>query len=422
VNANASLDSVKPRFAVEEHLRALFATEVEAKPEAADAEPPLPIGEAETLLPEVIREETTPSSQAPVPLTPTSSPTVVAPIQLPTSLEDVRRDDLTTTNEQRHDWIKQVGKPDREVIRGTYRRMADFVVSTTNPDATVMLTKGDGRHLGYHTHYVVDGGKARIIMAVLVTPSEVMENQPMRGSASSVHVFAGNCGCTKPQGTPPTAPSTTSWRLNTSTSTPMFPCLILITARPTTESTSSAMIRSVMSISVPTMPSCHYPKWLIRSARNGIKAMQRPVTPVHSSHSAPKVDHGRLLHRSFEEEYLEQVRAYHTTELYQKAIRKRSVWVEPLFAEGKDWHGMRRFRLRRLWRVNCQSLVRAAGQNLKRLLKKWGWGRRPWPEGAAHAAFSFFFASLCSFLGLSKPPFGLIWALMTESVRVYSPT
>ena len=66
----------------------------------------------------------------------------------------------------------------------------------------------------------------------------------------------------------------------------------------------------------------------------------------------------------------------------KKAHRKRNVWVEPLFAEGKDWHGMRRFRLRRLWRVNCEALVRAAGQNLKRLLKKCGWGRRPCPAEA----------------------------------------
>ncbi len=66
-------------------------------------------------------------------------------------------------------------------------------------------------------------------------------------------------------------------------------------------------------------------------------------------------------------------------------MRKRSVWVEPLFAEGKDWRGMRRFRLRRLWRVNCEALMRAAGQNLKRLLKKRGWGRRPWPEEAVCA-------------------------------------
>ncbi len=101
-------------------------------------------------------------------------------------------------------------------------------------------------------------------------------------------------------------------------------------------------------------------------------------------HCTPS-EHGRSLRRSFDEEYLDRVRAYHITEPYQKAMRKRSVWVEPLFAEGKEWHGMRRFRLRRLWRVNCEALMRAAGQNLKRLLKKRGWGRRPWPQGAANA-------------------------------------
>jgi hypothetical protein len=82
---------------------------------------------------------------------------------------------------------------------------------------------------------------------------------------------------------------------------------------------------------------------------------------------------------------LDRVRAYSTTEAYKKAYRKRSVWVEPLFAEGKQWHGMRRFRLRRVFRVNCEALMRATGQNLKRLLKKRGWGRRPWPTGAANA-------------------------------------
>ena len=94
---------------------------------------------------------------------------------------------------------------------------------------------------------------------------------------------------------------------------------------------------------------------------------------------------GRSLCRSVDEEVLDRVRAYSTTQAYKKAYRKRSVWVEPLFAEGKQWHGMRRFRLRRLWRVNCEALMRAAGQNLKRLLKKRGWGWRPWPTGAAHA-------------------------------------
>jgi hypothetical protein len=36
-----------------------------------------------------------------------------------------------------------------------------------------------GSHLGYYTHYVVDGGKARIMLNALVTPFEVTENQPM---------------------------------------------------------------------------------------------------------------------------------------------------------------------------------------------------------------------------------------------------
>ena len=56
--------------------------------------------------------------------------------------------------------------------------MADYLVSTTDPDATMMHTKGPA-DMGYHAHFVVDGGRARIIHTVLVTPTEVMDNQPM---------------------------------------------------------------------------------------------------------------------------------------------------------------------------------------------------------------------------------------------------
>ena len=68
-------------------------------------------------------------------------------------------------------------------------------------------------------------------------------------------------------------------------------------------------------------------------------------------------------------------------------MNKRKVWVEPFFAEAKDWHGMRRFQLRLLWRVNIEALRTATGQNLKRLLKKRGWGRRPFPVEALFASF-----------------------------------
>ncbi len=70
----------------------------------------------------------------------------------------------------------------------------------------------------------------------------------------------------------------------------------------------------------------------------------------------------------FDGRYVDRVRAYRGTFPYEKALRKRRVWVEPLFAEAKDRHGLRRFRLRRLEKVNQEALMIAAGQNVERLL------------------------------------------------------
>ena len=42
--------------------------------------------------------------------------------------------------------------------------------------------------------------------------------------------------------------------------------------------------------------------------------------------------------------------------------------MEPLFGEAKDWHGLRRFRLRRLEKENMEALLVASGQNVKRLM------------------------------------------------------
>src|SRR3989304_9113892 len=65
----------------------------------------------------------------------------------------------------------------------------------------------------------------------------------------------------------------------------------------------------------------------------------------------------------------------------RRAIKKRQVWVEPLFAEAKTLHGLRRFHLRGIEKVNIEDLMVAAGQNLKRLLKYSG--TRPAPLALA---------------------------------------
>ncbi|PLS85762.1 MAG: hypothetical protein CYG60_10875, partial [Actinobacteria bacterium] len=100
---------------------------------------------------------------------------------------------------------------------------------------------------------------------------------------------------------------------------------------------------------------------------------------------------GRAVYRHPEEHYLEMARARRGTEAYERAMRKRKVWAESPFAEAKRWHGMDRFRLRGLERVNAEALLVAAGQNAKRLLLFGGHGpKKPAqvvalrPQTAAH--------------------------------------
>ena len=70
-----------------------------------------------------------------------------------------------------------------------------------------------------------------------------------------------------------------------------------------------------------------------------------------------------MIKRSFDEADVERVWAYQATAAYKKALRKRQVWGAPLFGEAKAWHGLGRFKLRMLQKVNIEALVIGAGQN-----------------------------------------------------------
>ena len=366
VNANADLDSLTPRFAVEareaiqQHLSALFAQETPQQESA---------------------EGTSRDAPAPEPLPESSA--CQPPTPLPVAHSDAQREELSVDNAARHDWIAKEGRQQREV-HGLYQRTADFRISTTDPDATPMRLKGGGLHLGYHTHYIVDGGKHRIILTALVTPAEVMDNQPMLDLLWRVRF---------------------RWKL--------YP-------RQVTGDTKYGTIENIKALEDQSIRAyVPLPDWehqrpyfgpsqfrydaehdlyicpndqLLHLSRMEYKAEKAEYSADAATCNACPLkaqctpsDQGRQVHRSFHANYLERVRHYHQTEAYQTAMRKRKVWVEPLFAEAKDWHGMRRFRLRRLWRVNCEAQVIAAGQNLKRLLRKRGWGRRPFPAEAVAA-------------------------------------
>ncbi len=140
VDAKAAIDSLHPRFAVEAPLVRLFA---EKDKHGGDD----PGGDA-------------------------------GPTQLPVALTEEARSDLAKRAADRHDGIGEMGRPDRTKTSGPYRRIADYRASATDPDAAPLRPSDRGAHLGCHDHDVVDGGKARIILTVLVTPAEVQDNQP----------------------------------------------------------------------------------------------------------------------------------------------------------------------------------------------------------------------------------------------------
>jgi transposase len=61
----------------------------------------------------------------------------------------------------------------------TQERQADTFVCPTDPDATPLYSQPGHSRLGYNLQYVVDGGKARIILAALVMPGSIQDNTPM---------------------------------------------------------------------------------------------------------------------------------------------------------------------------------------------------------------------------------------------------
>ena len=390
VEANASIASVKPRFFVEAHLATLFGAETEGAQEGGDQRMP----QAEVSSNEPVKQEET-----------------TAPTPLPVALTQEEYEELAQRNTQRHDWTLELGAQNRSVTHRCYQRVADLRVSTTDPDASLMLTKG-GSHLGYQTHYVVDGGKARIIVGVLVAPSEVTENKPMLDLLWRARfrwkLWPRHATGDSKYGTEENIVAIEHQHIHA--------YIPLPDNEHRTEyfSVQEFTYDAERDIYVcPAGKELHFAPWhsTERSRRYRAYAKDCNHCPLKAKCTTSK--QGRSLCRSVDEEVLDRVRSYYATESYKKAYRKRSVWVEPLFAEGKQWHGMRRFRLRELWRVNCEGLMRAAGQNLKRLLKKRGWGRRPYP---AEAVCAFFLATVCplthpylryisvsSFIGLPCP-------------------
>jgi len=158
LEANADRDKMLPRFAVEAHLRQLFGEAYQPPASAEGSLPPTPTTTA------------TPTDSA--------APAGQPALEIGADLPPERHAKLLAQQQAQYDWYAHNGEPDRSIKRGGYQRTSDLWVSLTDPKAVLMRQHNHGVHLRYRDHYLVDGGKARIILGVLVTAADVMENMP----------------------------------------------------------------------------------------------------------------------------------------------------------------------------------------------------------------------------------------------------
>ena len=265
---------------------------------------------------------------------------------------------------------KYNGKRINGIRKPHYQRITDDQVSLIDPDATPMQSSTGGRSamLGYRDHYVVDGGKARIILSALVTPASIMDNTPILDLVDWVR-FRWKIA-------PKLAVGDTKYGT--------VPNIVGLEERgikaylPTSDFSQRTKYYSAKLFQYDAEKD-HYicpqgqvlPLVSRRTSEQVLlykpKAEVCNACPVKAKCTGSKS--GRHIFRSFFQAYLDKVETYRQSEAYLKAIRKRSLWVEPLFGEAKEFHGLRRFRLRRLRKVNIEGVMVAAGQNLKRLIK-----------------------------------------------------
>jgi transposase len=351
VEADASMDSLRPRLslaAAREHVRMVF----EENPAGAESQPPAtPSGPGDASAGPEMGDAVTPTSSA-------------------------FRSLIETYRHARRSLLR----------RKHYKRVSDLTVSKTDPDAKPMRSTGSGSKLGYHSQYVVDGGRARVILATLVTSAAVMENSPMLDLVRWLRF---------------------RWRLR---------------PKQATGDTTYATLENIKGLEDDGIRAyLPLPNWSRRPGFYGQEKFtyvsERDVylcprgqelakrVTKHTEHahlyqahagvcnacpvmsSCTESRKGRTILRPFDQAYIERVRRYHETVACRSAISKRKVWVEPLFAEAKTLHGLRRFRLRGIEKVNMEGLMTAAGQNIKRLLRHQGTGS-PLQSLAFRAALS----------------------------------
>ncbi len=273
-----------------------------------------------------------------------------------------------------------------------------LVASRTDPDAGLVSRPGVPLGLYHKLHVGVDGGRARVITAIEVTPGEVADGQLLDRLCKEHEGVTGRhlreVVADTTYGTDAIYRSLEGRAIR-----PSIPILGSAWDR---RALPSALFRYDDGADCYWCPAGQVLKrqGFSRTARAGGGVIYRASPKVCGACAEKAPCCGKAQARSIcrpldDDGLLERVRTHLRTPPARRAISQRKCWAETVMAELKERHGLRRCGLRGRAKVRIQAYLAAMAYNLKKL------ARAPWPQPQPIAV------ALCSGLTTTPSPSGL---------------
>jgi hypothetical protein len=294
-----------------------------------------------------------------------------------------------------------------------------MVASRTDPDAGLVSRPGVPLGLYHKLHVGVDGGHARVITAIEVTPGEVADAELLDRLCKE---HEGMTGCTLREVVADATYGTyASYRLlEGRAACASIPILGSAWDRRTLPSTLFCYDVEADCYWCPEGQALKR-QGISRTARVGGGVIYRASPKVCGTcvQKAPccGTAKARTICRPIDDDgLLTRVRSHLRTPQARRSISQRKCWAETVMAELKARHGLRRCALRSQTKVRIQAYLAAMAYNLKKLAR----ARQPQPQPIAVASRSGLTATaslVCLLICLPRShdaPFGAPHGLPTR--------
>jgi hypothetical protein len=242
-------------------------------------------------------------------------------------------------------------------------------VSRTDPDAEIVQQVGVLADLYYKVHVGVDGGRARVVTAVEVTGGGIADEHLL---GRIVREHEGNVGRTVQEVVADTKYGTIANYL----ALEERGILPSIPHKRTTAQQREVPVERFAYDPATDRYTCPEGKPLTRQGKSNESTVRGGVIyaarerdcqacPLKAA-CCPNARY-RTLFRINDQGVRERVKRHLSSPRAKASIRRRKVWIETVFGDGKERRGLRRARRRGLERVRIQAYLIAMAQNIRQL-------------------------------------------------------